>query len=435
MRLAVISDTHFGDPMCQLAGWDESGNKAVIKDRYDEFKSAAGVDNDYLILLGDILDFSVCSYEETYRVAKAFFKQVQADRIARYMVYIPGNHDADMWHFYEHQANVINRVIEGKPPRNFRFSIPAIFDVRTNRAGDEFRLFGINKSSDDPQFGYGGMFIDSITQDDVGGVLVGAPMKFAFAYPNAYLITDSGTILLTHGHYLEDYWTLVSEWGLKIFEKDLEIGTALDLRELVAINFPFSQLTCSGLGQAGPLTKVVQQIQSDVKRGELSRVKKYADAFGKEIDSISPAGWTFDPREAASDIVIAYAKRKLLEALAKREPTRYSDEFIHKNSVLDRFRRFFDATLLEIDEINRAEGLAIPAPHHVIFGHTHQPIAFGDPNAPRTISSHGSPVTLYNTGGWLSRFNPTTGKEEFCGAEIMTFDSLRDPAMSSTKVL
>ena len=74
MRFAIISDTHFGDDTCALVS--KKDNKIVKGLKYDEFKNAAGQGNDYLILAGDILDFSITNYETAYRYAQFFFFDV-----------------------------------------------------------------------------------------------------------------------------------------------------------------------------------------------------------------------------------------------------------------------------------------------------------------------------------------------------------------------
>jgi predicted phosphodiesterase len=51
---------------------------------------------DYLVLLGDIVDFSVASYREAYRQARCFFRRLQDDGLAEEIVYVPGNHDFDV---------------------------------------------------------------------------------------------------------------------------------------------------------------------------------------------------------------------------------------------------------------------------------------------------------------------------------------------------
>ena len=111
MRIAVISDTHFGDEHCTLVGVDRQGTPE-IGPAYRAFKNAVG-HADYLILLGDIFDFSVTSYENAYEQAKIFFKKVQEDNLVKQLIYIPGNHDYDIWHTVEHQVNVINQLFAG----------------------------------------------------------------------------------------------------------------------------------------------------------------------------------------------------------------------------------------------------------------------------------------------------------------------------------
>ena len=432
MRISIISDVHFGDPMCQLArfGMPASKQNPMIGPKYAAFCDAAGQNNDFLILLGDIFDFSIASYEESYAVAKVFFQQLQRDKVAKQIIYVPGNHDFDMWHSYEHDVNVIRRINEGRRPRDFRYSVPGILDCRSNRSGDAFTLFGVDRNPDS-SWGYGGLFLDKITKNEDG---TGTDTPFAFAYPNVYLLTDSYTILLTHGHYLESYWSLLSEWALKIAGADLRVGDALDLAEMVAINFPLNQLACSGIGQAGPLTGVVLPLVQEVKEQNLTRVRRYLDNLDNEIDRITPACWALDPEEAARDTASNYAKKWLLTQLEKMKSTRYSEEFVHTKDTLDRFRRFFDATQIEIECINQQNQLTIQNPRHVIFGHTHEPIPWGDENAPWIQSTGGQPLTLYNTGGWLVHKDKATGQMVPCGGTVFTYDSTQTPAMTSQVV-
>lgn len=127
MRVAVISDTHFGDPLGTLTG--SRHGRSTIGPAYAPLAAALGR-VDYLVLLGDILDFSVSSYEESYRAARRFFRQLRRDRIAGEMIYLPGNHDHDVWHTVEYQVNVIQRLQQGQLPRAFKQSVPGVIDDR-----------------------------------------------------------------------------------------------------------------------------------------------------------------------------------------------------------------------------------------------------------------------------------------------------------------
>jgi DNA repair exonuclease SbcCD nuclease subunit len=90
MKFAIISDTHFGDDNCTLVSTEN--DKVTEGPKYVDFKKAAGTGNKYLILAGDILDFSIASYEKAYRYGQFFFQKVKDDDIADEMIYLAGNH-------------------------------------------------------------------------------------------------------------------------------------------------------------------------------------------------------------------------------------------------------------------------------------------------------------------------------------------------------
>ena len=85
---------------------------------------------DYLVLLGDIIDLSVAGCEDAYRDAKVFFTALQRDGLARELVYVPGNHDFDIWNVVEHQVSVINQLKQGELPRPFKRAVPGVIDAR-----------------------------------------------------------------------------------------------------------------------------------------------------------------------------------------------------------------------------------------------------------------------------------------------------------------
>jgi len=55
MRVAVLSDTHFGDPLCTLVSSGTREKEPSIGPAYEPLARAVGK-VDYLVLLGDILD-------------------------------------------------------------------------------------------------------------------------------------------------------------------------------------------------------------------------------------------------------------------------------------------------------------------------------------------------------------------------------------------
>src|SRR5262245_54211312 len=164
VRLAVISDVHFGDDLCTLVTAGADG-QPTTGPAYLPLRRALGR-VDYLVLLGDILDFSVASYEDAYRAARAFFMRVQEDELAQEIVYVPGNHDFDIWHTVEHQVNVINQLKQGQLPRAFRRSVPGVLDDRASASCGRLVLPDVVPRPEwhENRSAYGNLFLDHITR-------------------------------------------------------------------------------------------------------------------------------------------------------------------------------------------------------------------------------------------------------------------------------
>ncbi|MBU2546996.1 MAG: metallophosphoesterase [Proteobacteria bacterium] len=425
MKIVITSDTHFGDPMGRLVEKNADAN-LVKGSKYAAFKEAAGTGNDYLILLGDVLDFSISTYQEAFETARVFFNEIKNDKIANEIIYAPGNHDADLWHTVEYQANIINQIEKGNPPRPFHLSLPGIIDDRKDSPSAGFTLPGVTKQTSGGGAQYAGLFLDHITNPST---------PFNFVYPNIYMVTDQESVLMTHGQYLSPYWSLGSEWAPRIAtEEDLRIGDALDLAEMVGMNFPLSQLACSGIGQAGPLTRVARLVQRDIKDRKMGRIEKYLDRLEATVDEMTRYPWYKQWMEWLTDKASEAIKKLVLHVFENMEEARFNEEFIYKKEVRERFDRFYQASLNEIGLLNRNYHYDLTTPKFVIFGHTHEPTAWGDPTAPWTKPATGgglTPVTLYNTGGWLDKLDEN-GRRVFCGAEVFLYQTSR--GFSSVRV-
>lgn len=145
-RIAIISDTHLGDPKSAMA------NKIGVGKRYGKFQSIIkenlGSNIDYLVLLGDIMDFAVSSYQEAYEAGRQFFIRLKRDNIAQEIIYVPGNHDFDIWHAIEYEVNVINKIMNCKLVELFRFSVPGIIDDRHNSKTPGFTLRNVTAKAE-----------------------------------------------------------------------------------------------------------------------------------------------------------------------------------------------------------------------------------------------------------------------------------------------
>jgi hypothetical protein len=432
MRIAVVSDTHFGDDLCLLVRPSRDGGPPAMGPAYPVLRDTLGR-VDYLVLLGDVIDLSIASYETAYRDAKTFFTRVQSDELAREIVYVPGNHDFDIWSIVEHQVNVINQLKQGDLPRPFRRSVPGVLDAREKAPRLHLPDVPAHPEWHERDRDYGDLFLDHITlrpspgDGQRGG---GKRTRFVFAYPNLYVVTAEGeSLLLTHGHYFEAYWTALGEWALRLAGDDLALETAgeLSVQELVGVNFPLHQLACSGIGQAHPLSALVRRLQLEITAGRLERVERYLERLEDALVRRPSVG--FATRLFRSWLASGFRSR-LVATLRGVERTRFSREFMTRPAVRERVRRYFRNSLAELARLRRDHGLDLPAPGHVVFGHTHQPIPWGADELTDTIDGH--EVRFCNTGGWLLREGKGGGRD-FVGAEILVYETGRPPRTASIR--
>ena len=425
MRLAITSDIHLGDPHGALVVPTRTGY--AIGPRYEELAAALGAGLDHLILAGDVLEIMLSSYVEAYKAARVFFRQLADDGITRDVVLIAGNHDFEVWHTVEHEVNVINRVRRGLDPRPFRWSVPGVIDDRADAPRR-----GLSLPDVDPSEGgsghYGGLFFDGIA--DPPGHGGDHRLRFAFAYPNLYLVTATGeTVVVTHGHYFESYWSLLSNLAMRVVREDLALDprnrerAALTMRELVAINFPLTQLTSSGLGQSGPLSAVVNHLQRDVERRQFGRVESLLTQLLPAFASGS--SWYL---ERLARLASAALSTRVVRSLRDHQSGAFADDLAHHGGTRARFLQFFDATLDEVDRLLEEHRIHVPPPRHLIFGHTHQPHGWRE--GKKWIEPR-SGIEIHNTGGWVKLREGDDGWR-FPGAEVFRYST--EDGMSSVSI-
>lgn len=402
MRFAVLSDTHLGDPECTLAYMDKAGNVQDGRNLISLFQTM-GTDNDFIVILGDMLDFAISDYEDVYRIARHFFERIKQERIVKptgCVIYVPGNHDYDIWHTIEHEANIINRMKDGQPPRKFKMSVPLVIDDRASRR-EAINLMGVTRKNRERP--YGGMFLDSIISPD-------DPINFVIPFPNIYFVNDQTSVLMTHGQYFENYWTIASElYGIVTQHPE-----TLSMKDFISVNFPLGQLGSSGVGQAGALTKTILAIEKDVSSGNCTLTKQYIDRLVNEF-----------LRYYDIPYVPKFVERLILQGLSNRiikdlKKVRNSD-FMHDlktdKATQNRVARFIDSSLKEIEEIQKELPFKFNPLDMILFGHTHQPVVDAD----NVFFTHaGKKIKLLNTGGWL---NVSGNDAARYGGEVFLYES------------
>ncbi len=424
MRLAVISDIHLGDSSSSMATRESSGNKIgegyerfvdTIRERFD------GEPLDYLVLLGDVLDFAIEHYSKAYSIAGMLFGRMIEDGLLRErtdeagerkfgpIIYVPGNHDLDMWHTIEYQVNIILRLSQGKDAEKLRMSVPTIIHERPDGSDADVYLHGV---SDIETRRYGNLFLDFITAP---------PIDFYFGFPNLYFVAEGETIMMTHGQYFNFFWSFLGQWALKIFGKELELrrGGQLNLVEMVGANHPTGQLSCSAIGQAGPLTAIVRKLEHDIKAHEPKDVDRYLNRLIDELlMRMDSCFFRFPGVKCAVRLAVKKIVRGLL---SKTKSARDYGAYLRDPDVKANFDGFYKATIHEIEDVRNEYPFDIPYPSRMIFGHTHRPVSWDAPDevdAPQCSKAVPKQLLVCNTGGWLKHAGG-----EGPGAEVFFYET------------
>jgi hypothetical protein len=299
----------------------------------------------------------------------------------------------------------VRKLEAHEPPEEFKHTAAGIIDTRSGGLKRELILDRVSLKRRNNVEQYGGLFFDNVTDP---------PKTFNFAYPNLYIVDDTQCVLITHGHYFEPYWSILGELVRIIAKEDLagipfEKDSGGEMERMVELNFPLNQLACTGVGQAGALTDLARQIERDVADGKMDRVKSYLDNAGNEIFSLLHWGWV---PGFIQKLLLKDAKGELLKLICRAGESHLKESFMNDPNVQERFKKYYTYCLSELESINARSGVqAIPPPARVIFGHTHDPIAWI--NTGTKVEN----VVLSNTGGWVRE------EKGFHGAEIFTYES------------
>ncbi len=418
MRLAVISDLHLGDGECRLVGFHQGEprlEQQVFRALCDALESPDQRPLDWLVLLGDVLDFSIARYADAYQAARVFFSALCETQLVRDYLYLPGNHDYSLWESVMHQANVVSNVAEGRRA-TARSVVPAVLDARPGQES-ALTLVGVRPCSGKPRR-YGGLFLDALS----GGEEDSTRPRFHIAYPNAYLIEpDRGVTLLTHGQYFQPYWTLLLDLARGVFGSSLPMGRdgAPTITDIVTIDSGLNALTSAGLGQSGALGGLIARLQDDVEQGQGAELSEYVGRLlstvtgriGSDLLTLLTGvlrgclqGWVrAHVDEFAAQGLKGRTRRTLTSSEGSRLVQQYLNAASHECSV-DIPRIDPEAPRPDPNELRQ-----------LIFGHTHDAILPSDTDGPSVV---GWPsLRVANTGGWLANARPL----------VMCFDSETRP--------
>lgn len=432
MKLAILSDLHLGDDHCSLVSMKRTGEVTLAETRFSQLCEVLRGQSDraynYLVLLGDVLDFSIASYADAYTAGRVFFQALARQRLFEDVIYLPGNHDYSLWQSVQHELNVVSHVSAGRPPSN-KSTISGVLDARPS-AADMLTLVGIHPRQSNPRR-YGGLFLDTmleVTAPDTDRSDLERP-RFAVAFPNLYLIEPDETVtLLTHGQFFEPYWTFLLDLARHTFGSDLKLSgvTAPSIADIAAINSGTSQMTSAGLGQSGALGRLISRIQDDVEAGRVEELGGYVHHMVEYLAGLANADWLN---------LLAYQVRPLIqhqidrgfsggiESLVKGRTRRVVESAAGSRLM----NAYLWACAHECTEVIPSVDPAAPAPtpgrlSRLIYGHTHDAHGFDNPD--RILLSGRPELEIVNTGGWLKGVR----------ALVVTYDTERSTPWQSVEL-
>jgi UDP-2,3-diacylglucosamine pyrophosphatase LpxH len=186
-KRVIFSDLHFGDPSCSL-----SSQPVALGLR--SFLWSLGEVED-LILAGDILDANISSLTRAIEGKKSsgtwpkqigfrywlahLFEDNRFD--VKRIVYIPGNHDYIIWNILSTNEVFVDPISQGKVPTNLPLTEGTFLQP----------------------------FIRGVAPDKVRE-------RFMVIYPDYEFDLSGHSVLVTHGHYLDETQTLFRNLGALI---------------------------------------------------------------------------------------------------------------------------------------------------------------------------------------------------------------------------
>ncbi len=422
MKLAVVSDIHFGDSECSLVS-KQKGQWTLNQAYYDKFLDCLKDQSDqigsyqYLLMLGDIFDLAVSNDDNTFKAAKPFFQRLKADNLFQEILVTIGNHDHDLWSNLQYENCIVKKLRAHEDPVSRNWTIPLLIDNRNH----DLAL---------SDTGYCNSFIDDLTEPAT---------KFRVVAPNIYLVDNQKTILFTHGQYFDAPWSFLGQLSKIMFRKDLDIIPLTRMQHILGDNFMTNQLICSGLGQAEVnFTQIIQNLEHDFKNHRYGKVIEYiwnllvTEGIEKDLmiiflvvvnayflNKILSCDRSVTP-EHFEEYVLSGLESKIAPGMDMGDHKKMIKEaFSYLKNHLDtspakqneRVMNYYTASLAELRDMTPG----VDSIDYIIFGHTHDP----KPWTGKKINwSDFDESTAPNTGAWLHK-----GNKGFCGANVFVYDS------------
>jgi|GEM_PF-5212258 len=427
MKIFVMSDIHLGDTDSLF------GNEETLEQNMRQaFACPSGPfpQCDILILNGDILDFAITAFEDTFSIAQKFFQFIYDEHIAKMVLYIPGNHDRQVWDALQWERCVMSPIYQHKPLKPIENISPVFIDFRENGV-----IHFPGKTSEHATI----TFPAALTDDSLGNVflqnlvnvhdssfpfkiLVATPVVFINlnANPSAPLQTDD-LLMIAHGQHLQTAWMLITDL-LNGFH--MEANIPLNLRKLDFNNYSLSQLEqynyfitsmigtdCGQTGEVAQIVQMVERAERTANDRDRTNLYKALNKIGMYVIKKLPQTLGEIGRyiiiNAIIKIALDFIKNCMKFGKKKIDCQNKNYAYSIKNiaSYNSHFQFFMNACCKEwqniIASIESMQTMPpLPAvPGRIILGHSHLPII---DVANSFVTFNNVHIKLYNTGGWLS---------------------------------
>jgi hypothetical protein len=324
-----------------------------------------GPEKPRLILNGDILEMALADTNQAAMVFEHFidlaFPPTGEALFDKHILYIPGNHDHHIWESARETqyVNFISRIPEGgniaAPWHTTKMVHPDVVPER----------FMTNLLRRHPHL-----------KDAVVGVV----------YPNYAFFGDDGKqcIIITHGHYVESIYSLMSTLNTMIFPDRQRPKVVW---EIEAENFAWIDFFWSTMGRSGDVGRDIgllynklqdkHQIEKLIENFSGSLVKKYNHL--KWADGIETKGLSWILDLTLGRVV----------SLERNRPENFLSEDAQQG-----LKWYMESPLLE--QLTMENKGYIPSNITLFFGHTHKPF-----EAQMSFAGYPEPLKVYNSGGWV----------------------------------
>jgi hypothetical protein len=408
IRWVCLSDTHFGAENSVLshvpAGADEVDPataspvlQALISCLRTLIGTNTGSRRPTLVLNGDILELALAQDNVAAMVFDRFIdlaftaaEPLFDDIIA----YLPGNHDHHLWETARERQ--YSDYIQGIPP------------------ADQLRPpWHVTRLFDDPT--------STKPQSELLTALVqrrcGPTRTVEVIYPNLGLAADNGgrVVVFHHGHFVEPLYRLMSTLKAALFPRQLP---GRDVWDWEADNFAWIDFFWSTLGRSGDAGADVGLVYDMLQ--DRDAVALLAGNAGMLAGSHLPAPPLARP-----------VLSRLLRHVARlARPERAHPEVLLTESGEMGLDEYLTGPMLR--QLIRERPGYQHSQVSFVFGHTHKPFELV-----RGFDGLSSPVSLYNTGGWVVDTEATARlhgaavvlvDEELHVSSVRMFNQASDPA-------